>query len=788
MLLHFTKPANLLIVATVSLLFAVSSCKKMSSSDPNPPPPPPPADTTKHPAPADLSARVTASLSGFVTSTDQGAGGPVDGAIVSFGIKTAVTDEYGYFEIPGASVTSEAAQVTVSKPGFFTNYKTLMTEDGKANFIRLKLEHKIYFSRFTAASGVSFTLGDGGTISVPPNALTIAGTSTSYSGDVTIYGTRIDANSEDIAMRMPGDARALDTLQQLKLLSTFGIINFVAEGANGEKLKLSKDATITIPLFGTQPAAVDLWYYDETLGLWRQHGRGTQSSFKYTGTISRFGSWNFAVAENYVKVKGRLMSPSGEPVPFAYVNVSRPSTSSNAWPLWKFSDANGYINMAAPANSQLSFDVYGNLCNSPVFSQSLPTVEADIALGDISITGNNVVTVDATLTDCGNNGIPDGLLMMAFIGDNYRFPAGNDGKVHFNTVVCNYSFHQSAIFVAEQISSGQKSNMTPVELVAGNNDLGNFSVCGSSGQARITCKLVDNSGNPLSHVFIKIFAASVPGAVYTTISDAEGNVGSDTYENTDNTLSVYGSLDCNNPVFSTTFHTTNRDTSLGTFTVSSLITATVTGSVVDCNNSPVTSGHVILQKDQENYQYPVSSDGTFNFNIPICSATNPEPVSIIAENNATLQSGNHVAISLNSGTNSIGTLTACFDNTSSEEFLHYSVDNSYYSYVPPVNSFNQYVDEATHWNYIAGGNLVTGQEVFFAITGNISVGGPGISLDEFEIAGDYGRYSADPVQVNITEYGPVGGFIAGNFQLSVQSAFDQSIHNTLCNFRVKRNE
>jgi len=311
----------------------------------------------------------------------------------------------------------------------------------------------------------------------------------------------------------------------------------------------------------------------------------------------------------------------------------------------------------------------------------------------------------------------------------------------------------------------------------------------TSGQVNVNCKLVDSSGKTLSHLFVKVESASYPNTIFTTISDSVGNVKFSPYENTENTMTVYGSLECNTPVFTITFPTTNRDTSIGTFTISSLIMANISGNVVDCNNKPV-SGHIILQKDQENYQFNLSN-GIFNFSIPICNSTGPESVTIIAEDNATLEPGSPVTISLNAGNNNVGTLKACYDNTSSQEYINYTFDSQSYSIAPPVDTIYEGIDSGTHWIRIYGFTLNTNYNNYigFVINGSLSVGGTDVSLDEFEIGNNYSRTS-EPIIVNITEYGPVGnGFIAGNFHTNVinfQNPQDSTLHSTKVNFRVKR--
>ena len=376
--------------------------------------------------------------------------------------------------------------------------------------------------------------------------------------------------------------------------------------------------------------------------------------------------------------------------------------------------------------------------------------------------------------------------------NSLRFLTDSNGKVHFGTIIKNLGIYTSpGLAFAEDNTTLQVSDMLSLNLAPGNNDIGTISVCGKNGTVKVTGKLIDNAGNPLPNLFVKISPASNPQYKLTAISDSQGNVVVYTLENNMNLITVYGSLNCGTPVFSTNLTTINRDTTFGSLSISNLIKANVSGSIVDCNNNPVTSGSVIVQKDNINYQYAINSNGTFNFSIPVCNATDPEPVTIIAEDNSTLQTGDPVSISLNNGSNSVGTLKACTNN-SSLEFMNFTVDSAHYSLASPVDTFSESVEPGTNWTGISGQDISGSvPSVFFYLTGTVAVGSPDVSIDEFDIGSNYGRYgdsTTPPPIVNITEYGPVGGYIGGYIKVKIENLNDHSVHDATCSFRVKRKE
>ncbi|MGN6802559.1 MAG: carboxypeptidase-like regulatory domain-containing protein [Ginsengibacter sp.] len=789
MLPYLNRRAHLL-TASIFLLMVLlyMSCKKIHSSDTSTTQPNPvSADSTHkdstHPLPKELSVKVTASVSGFVVSGGQGTGEAVEGAQISFGNKTTQTDRDGYFEIKNATVSKVAAQITASKAGFFTAYKTVITQGGESNFERLLLRY-LPGGGGNTASPLYFD-GNYYTISIPPNAFVIKGTKTIFSGYYFFYSNLDQNDNGNINIEMPGDSRGIDSVGKLKLLTTKDLVWCYAEGMNGEQLELSSPATISIRSAIT--TRLPAWRYDETVGLFIQESSALPNSYGLECTIDKLGIWNFATSTDYTTVSAKLVTNSGEPIPFAYVRIGG-NDDLNATQLFKYTDAEGYINIAAPANKSLSFDIHADGYETPIASKKFDNANSDLPLGDIPVNTNDVYTISGSIVSCSGTPVSNGFLMV----NELRFPTDLNGKVHFSTIIKNLGIYTNpGVVFAEEIPTLQKSDRLTLNLVPGNNDIGTISVCGKYETVKVTAKLVDNAGNPLPNLFVRITPQSEPQSSFASTSDSQGNIITSTYENRINQLQVYGSLNCGTPVYSATFSTTNRDTSLGSIAINGVITANLAGSVVDCNNNPIISGSVIVQKDNKNYRFPINTNGTFAFNIPICNTTDPEAVTVFAEDNVSSETGNAVNFSINDGNNILGTIRAC-SNNSTIEFMNYSIDSTPYSLVAPVDTFTEWVDPALHWTGITGWNIYNSvPSVHFYLTGAISVGSKEVSIDEFDIGDNYGRYAdsttAAPV-VNITEYGPVGGYISGNIKVKIESLADHSVHDATCSFRVKRNE
>lgn len=238
--------------------------------------------------------------------------------------------------------------------------------------------------------------------------------------------------------------------------------------------------------------------------------------------------WNFATSAAYTIVSAKLVTTAGESIPFSPVTIGG-AVDPNARPLYKYADADGSIDIAAPVHSALTFDVYVPTYNTPIFSKKFDNAQAGVSLGDVTVNTNDVFTITATIISCSGGPVSNGFLTI----NGLRFVPDVNGKVHFSTLIKNLDIYTNAVVFAEENSTEQKSDMLVLNTLSpGNNDIGNISVCGKGELVIVTAKLVDNTGNPLPNLFVKIASPSNPENPTITTSDAQGNVTVYTSENT----------------------------------------------------------------------------------------------------------------------------------------------------------------------------------------------------------------------------------------------------------------
>jgi hypothetical protein len=251
-------------------------------------------------------------------------------------------------------------------------------------------------------------------------------------------------------------------------------------------------------------------------------------------------------------------------------------------------------------------------------------------------------------------------------------------------------------------------------------------------------------------------------------------------------LEVFGEYNCLSGMYAKNFTTGSADISLGKITVSSGLSASITGNVNNCNNAAVTDGFIIMQKDGLNYYQALSSTGTFSFVTGLCD--NNTPVSFFAEDKSTSKASDATTFTILPVENAIGTLIAC--KVSTLQFLNYSVNGVNYSITAPLDSLTQY---AKPQNTPPSVHIV-GSKFSSTMSTSVTMLLTGIKLNSLQNLMSFGSPEietfstiATPINVKITEYGLVGQYIAGNFSGTYKGPAPGNIlYQVTCSFRVKR--
>ncbi len=302
------------------------------------------------------------------------------------------------------------------------------------------------------------------------------------------------------------------------------------------------------------------------------------------------------------------------------------------------------------------------------------------------------------------------------------------------------------------------------------------------------CTVVTASGQPVQNAYVKISLVSNPNNAGYGYTDSSGYVSGAVPNNAQLKLEVFANASCGTAAaFSQNFSTTNVNVAFGNATINTTTSiATLTGGVKNCAGLPVTNGYVVIREGNLYNRIALSNTGTYSHNKVFCSF--PTQITLVGEDVPNLQQNLPVTYSVTSaGVNNIPAITACGVNT--QQFINYTINGSAYS-------FTATTDSLTFLNGAGGVPYCYLNGFTFNATSNITIyfTSSGIALNSNQTLQFFkpsqindSTIITTPILVNITEYGTIGQFIAGNFTGAFTGGGPGNIvYNTTCNFRLKR--
>jgi hypothetical protein len=304
----------------------------------------------------------------------------------------------------------------------------------------------------------------------------------------------------------------------------------------------------------------------------------------------------------------------------------------------------------------------------------------------------------------------------------------------------------------------------------------------------LKAKVVNVASQAIGNIFICIRRADDPNTGTSAFTNNQGTVSGAVLANTALVMEVYTVCGGINLVYSQNINTTNSDVDLGTITANLGDLVTVTGTVVDCNNAPVTDGWVIMKIANVTWRMPVDN-GNINFSTTTCSNMSSTYTAVNWGGSQQSLSRN---ITLVAGVNNLGTIQAC--GVSTVGFLDYSIDNGPTIHLTPERDIQKMIAsfDGLSTNIITidrDGNAQP--NMAFEFDGGSSIGTAHAATLFASRGFPTGRANTfnapyTPLAVTITEFGETGGFIAGFFEGHVQDEGDLTDHLVKCSFRVRR--
>lgn len=407
---------------------------------------------------------------------------PVAGATVTSGTNSTTTDRYGVFRFNNINLSKANGYVKVTKAGYFTGSRTFVTTAGRIHNLRIRLLPKTTTGTFAASAGGTVTLGTGGKLVMPANAVTDASGAT-YTGTVNIAMTWIDPTAPNLPEIVVGDLRGITTDGQERGLETFGMLGVEMTGAGGQTLKIAagKTAELTFPvpaaILANAPATIDLWHFDETKGRWKQEGTATKTGSTYVAQVSHFSFWNCDAPFPLVDLCMTLVNAANnQPLIGVQVRIVRPNNSYGAG----WTDSTGNLCGKIPKNEALVLQVLGQ-CNNVVYTQNIGPFSSNTNLGTISVNipATNSLVITGTLVNCAGGNVTNGAVAIQTTG-SFNYPvAVSNGAFSLTILRCSTDPVSFSIVGADYTTS-QYSLPVSGSGTSGTVNIGTIQACGSA--------------------------------------------------------------------------------------------------------------------------------------------------------------------------------------------------------------------------------------------------------------------------------------------------------------------
>ncbi|MDP4219994.1 MAG: hypothetical protein Q8916_11205 [Bacteroidota bacterium] len=263
-------------------------------------------------------------------------GAPLMGVTATAGGQTATTDANGLYIIKNATVPKGRAVVIAKKAGYFNAAKAELPTSGSTR-IELAMMTDVATSSLSCVAGGTVNVAGGAAITFAGGSFTDA-SGAPYTGTAKISARFLDPKNPSFFDYFSGDDMALSSGNKYVSLISSGVLRVELKDPSGQTLKLdpTKPATLTYPkpIDTKAPSVMPLWYFDETLGMWKQEGTATLNGGSYTGTVTHFTEWNLdyfdstggfsdgvvtlRVVCNSIPISGVLITIVGDDAPGKY--------------------------------------------------------------------------------------------------------------------------------------------------------------------------------------------------------------------------------------------------------------------------------------------------------------------------------------------------------------------------------------------------------------------------------------------------------------------------------------
>ncbi len=269
-------------------------------------------------------------------------------------------------------------------------------------------------------------------------------------------------------------------------------------------------------------------------------------------------------------------------------------------------------------------------------------------------------------------------------------------------------------------------------------------------------------------------------------TDSLGQVKGLVPANTNLTLEVIGT--CGGTiVYSQTILPLTQDKDLGTIKITNQTASllTLTGTLVNCSNAPVTNGYAVISLNGIRRYVNADANGRFKTSYVTCSSGN-QSILISGVDADAQQQSNQTEITVMLPLADVGNIVAC-GNVAEDQFINYTIDGIDYS-ITPLNgdSLSGYQQDAYTTRFF-GYTLSSSPRRFLGFKAYDANGTGTFQMGELSVSSSDTVFLSVNPQVTFTKFAKTPGeFYEGHFDDLSYSDSAQAQHTISATFKIKQ--
>jgi hypothetical protein len=409
-------------------------------------------------------------------------GDKLENVLVTVGNTTTLTDRNGLFIVNNAQVFENFAYVKAQKDGYLNGSRVVIPKTNGTNRISITLIKREIRQRIQSGIVSEVSLG---TTKVRFAGDFITADGSPYVGPVDVSLHYVRPNDLTTFTEAPGNFLAQTVSNEARALETYGMVNVNLFSPSGELVNINPEspATITFPVDYTQaqdaPETIQLWYFDEAQGYWKEEGQAIKDGNRYVGEVTHFTWWNCDIPFDAVQFCFTLTPANNtEPTPY-FVSIKRISTGEFIY----FGLVSSYEAECGliPRNEEIEISVSGGIdsqaCSGSQIHQEVLGGYATDAAANITFQEDTTITPIAGIaTNCAGDPITNGYI---YINNVNTFNI-TDGTINIAVQTCANVTETLPIQLFD-LDTNQWTIVNDVVMDGNLINIGNLSTCDETG-------------------------------------------------------------------------------------------------------------------------------------------------------------------------------------------------------------------------------------------------------------------------------------------------------------------